>query len=123
MESERNVRGQRLLHRSGRRIEPMHPVFLERHPTASGWIWFGLIAVLLVVCNLVHAPEPLRVALSLAAVIPSLGATLLVLSQTPRTHLEYEPSILGHFFSRFFALLGALILWIGSVVLLSLIHI
>lgn len=117
MDAVRHVRGHALLHRSGRRIEPLHPAFLERHPTASGWLWLALMALLLTACDLLGGPEPLRVSISLSAALPSLGATLLVLSQTPRTHLEYEESILGHFFARFFALLGALVLWIGSVVL------
>ncbi|BFM24734.1 hypothetical protein [Microbacterium sp. che218] len=117
METVRHVRGHALLTAAGRRLEPLHPSWVERHPAAAGWIWLAAMAVLIVVVDLAHGPEPLRVAVSLSAALPSLGATLLVLSQTPRAHLESEPSILGHFFARFFALLGALILWIGSVVL------
>ncbi len=76
-----------------------------------------MAVVLLVICEIWVVDETAGVVVSLLGALPSLGATLLVLAQTPRTHLDFEESILGHFFARFFAVLGALILWIGSVVL------
>lgn len=117
MDADRHVWGHALVNGSARRVEPLHPLFLVRHPTLSGWIWLAAAVVLLVVCELWIDDETAGVVVSLLGALPSLGATLLVLAQTPRTHLEYEESILGHFFARFFAVLGALILWVGSVVL------
>lgn len=110
------VRGERLLAQSGRRLEPLHPRFVSEHPTAAGWIWVGAMVLLLAVCNIFDLPHGLRMVISAALVLPSLLATLLVLSQTPRTHLEYEESILGHFASRFVGLMSAVVLWMGSVV-------
>ncbi|MDF2665763.1 MAG: hypothetical protein K0R81_1613 [Microbacterium sp.] len=117
MASGPGVRGQRLLERSGRRLEPVHPEFVTNHPTASGWIWFGALAIVLIVLDVMRAPHAVRVPLSLIAAAPALLAALLVLSQTPRSHLEYEESVLGHFFSRFLGLMSAIVLWMGSVVL------
>ena len=117
MDDGRHVRGHALVHRSARPIESLHPGFAVRHPTLSGWIWLAVAVVLLIVCEIWAANEAIGVVVSLVGALPSLGATLLVLAQTPRTHLDHEESILGHFFARFFAVLGALILWIGSVVL------
>lgn len=117
MESVSRVRGQHLLHASIGRLEPWHPALVVRRPALSGWSWLALMAALLLACDLVDAPEGVALVVSLSAAAPSLGATLIVLSQTPRTHLDHEESILGHFFARFFAVLGALVLWVGSVVL------
>lgn len=117
MVDDRQVRGHALVHRSARPLESRHPAFVVRHPTLSGWIWLAVAVVLLVVCEIWVENESAGVVVSLVGALPSLGATLLVLAQTPRTHLDFEESILGHFFARFFAVLGALILWIGSVVL------
>lgn len=117
MDADRHVWGHTLVNGSARRIEPLHPPFVVRHPTLSGWIWLAAAVVLLVVCETWLEDDGAGVVVSLIGALPSLGATLLVLAQTPRTHLEYEESILGHFFARFFAVLGALILWVGSVVL------
>jgi len=117
MASGPGVRGQRLLERSGRRLEPIHPAFVTNHPTASGWIWFGGMVLILIVLDVARAPHAVRLPVALLAAAPALIAALLVLSQTPRSHLEYEESVLGHFFSRFLGLMSAIVLWMGSVVL------
>ncbi|MDF2563049.1 MAG: hypothetical protein K0R99_4495 [Microbacterium sp.] len=75
------------------------------------------MVVLLIVCDLLGGPHWLRATLTLTAALPPLVATLIVLSQTPRSHLEYEPSILTHFFARFLALFSAFVFWLGSVVI------
>ncbi len=87
------------------------------HPTALGVVWMTGTVALLVVCDLLGGPHWLRAALTLTAALPPLVATLAVLSQTPRSHLEYEPSILAHFFARFLALFSAFIFWLGSIVI------
>lgn len=112
-----NDRGRRLVASAGARLEPHHPSFVTSHPTALGLLWMTTIVALLVVVDLSGGPGWLRAALSLTAALPPLAATLVVLSQTPRSHLEYEPSILTHFFARFLALFSAFIFWLGSVVI------
>lgn len=67
MASRPGVRGQRLLERSGRRLEPVHPEFVTKHPTATGWIWFGALAIILIVLDVARAPHAVRVAISLIA--------------------------------------------------------
>lgn len=112
-----NERGRRLVDSAGARLEPHHPSFLTSHPTALGLVWMAAVVALLVGCDLAGGPGWLRAALTLTAALPPLVATLVVLSQTPRSHLEYEPSILTHFFARFLALFSAFIFWLGSVVI------
>ncbi len=112
-----NDRSRRLVDRAGVRLEPHHPSFVTAHPTALGLLWMTAVVIVLVVCDLAGGPGLLRAALSLTAALPPLLATLVVLSQTPRSHLEYEPSILSHFFARFLALFSAFIFWLGSVVI------
>lgn len=90
---------------------------MTSHPTALGLLWMILVVVLLVICDLLGGPHWLRATLTLTAALPPLVATLIVLSQTPRSHLEYEPSILTHFFARFLALFSAFVFWLGSVVI------
>lgn len=75
------------------------------------------MAVLHVLFAVLGFPHALRVAVTVSAVLPPLVASVIVLSQTPRTHLEYEESVLGHFASRFMGLASAVVLWMGSVVL------
>ncbi|SDQ57742.1 hypothetical protein [Microbacterium sp. cf332] len=111
-----NDRGRRLVERAGARLESRHPSFVTSHPTALGLVWMIAVVALLVVCDLLGGPGWLRAVLSLTAALPPLIATLIVLSQTPRSHLEYEPSILAHFFARFLALFSAFVFWLGSVV-------
>ncbi|MBP2421082.1 hypothetical protein [Microbacterium imperiale] len=112
-----NDRGRRFVEGAGARLEPHHPHLLTTHPTALGLVWMGTIVALLVVCDLAGGPGWLRSLLALTAALPPLVATFAVLSQTPRSHLEYEPSILTHFFARFLALFSAFIFWLGSVVI------
>jgi len=90
---------------------------VSEHPTAAGWIWLAAMAVLHVLFTVLGLPHALRMAVTASAVLPPLLASVLVLSQTPRTHLEYEESVLGHFASRFMGLASAVVLWMGSVVL------
>ncbi|KAA9089296.1 hypothetical protein [Microbacterium radiodurans] len=112
-----NDRGRRLIERAGARLEPHHPPFMSSHPTALGWLWMAAVVAILVVCDIAGGPGWLRAVLTLSAALPPLAATLVVLSQTPRSHLEYEPSILTHFFARFLALFSAFVFWLGSVVI------
>ncbi|MFS0713473.1 hypothetical protein ABC195_06285 [Microbacterium sp. 2P01SA-2] len=112
-----NDRGRRLVERAGARLEEHHPSFLTAHPTALGLVWMMTVVVVLIVCDLLGGPHWLRATLTLTAALPPLVATLIVLSQTPRSHLEYEPSILTHFFARFLALFSAFVFWLGSVVI------
>lgn len=111
-----NDRGRRFVEGAGARLEPHHPHFLASHPTALGLAWMAGVVALLVVCDLAGGPGWLRATLALTAALPPLVATFAVLSQTPRSLLEYEPSILTHFFARFLALFSAFIFWLGSVV-------
>lgn len=90
---------------------------MTSHPTALGLLWMITVVALLVICDLLGGPHWLRATLTLTAALPPLVATLIVLSQTPRSHLEYEPSILTHFFARFLALFSAFVFWLGSVVI------
>ncbi len=90
---------------------------MTSHPTALGLLWMITVVALLVICDLLGGPHWLRATLTLTAALPPLVATLIVLSQTPRSHLEYEPSILSHFFARFLALFSAFVFWLGSVVI------
>ncbi|MDR6168017.1 cytochrome c oxidase subunit IV [Microbacterium paludicola] len=90
---------------------------MTSHPTALGLLWMVAVVALLVICDLLGGPHWLRATLTLTAALPPLVATLIVLSQTPRSHLEYEPSILTHFFARFLALFSAFVFWLGSVVI------
>jgi len=110
-------RGRRLIDSAGVRLEPHRPSFLTSHPTALGLVWMAAVVALLVGCDLDGGPGWLRAALALTAAPPPLVVTLVVLSQTPRSHLEYERSILTHFFARFLALFSAFIFWLGSVVI------
>ncbi len=112
-----NDRGRRLIDGAGARLEPHHPPFVSSHPTALGWLWMAIVVAILVVCDIAGGPGWLRGLLTLTAALPPLAATLVVLSQTPRSHLEYEPSILTHFFARFLALFSAFVFWLGSVVI------
>ncbi|RKE64600.1 hypothetical protein [Microbacterium sp. AG238] len=112
-----NDRGRRLVERAGARLEEHHPSFVTSHPTALGLVWMMAVVALLIVCDLLGGPHWLRATLTLTAALPPLVATLIVLSQTPRSHLEYEPSILTHFFARFLALFSAFVFWLGSVVI------
>lgn len=87
------------------------------HPLVWGAVWAAAFAALVVVAGLLDWPTATWSLLVLALVAPSLTATIVVLSVTPRDHLHDRTSVFGHFFVRFLTLVFAFMAWSASVVL------
>ena len=93
-------------------------VWIVQHPLSAGWIWVGIWAALLVLDEFVDRAGWGWYAFVALAALPTLLATLAVLAATPRQHLKpATETVLGHFFVRFLALVGAFLVWGVSVVL------
>jgi hypothetical protein len=99
------------------RYEDRHPVWLVEHSLTAGWIWSAFWILLLVPADHFNWHGSIVVAIVVLAVIPSFTATVIVLSQTPHSHLRRSESVLGHFFARFAAYVFAFVAWTLSVVL------
>ena len=87
-----------------------------RHPLAWGAGWslvFGVVAVVALA-----ADWPLWADVTVLALLtaPSLAATVVVLSATPRKHFDEMSSVFAHFFVRYAALVLAVVAWGASVV-------
>lgn len=87
------------------------------HPLAWGGGWALLLGVILLVGVPFAWPFLGMVVLLLLLIAPSAGATVVVLSGTPRDHLERRGSIFGHFLVRYLTLIAAFFTWVGSIVL------
>lgn len=99
------------------RFEHRHPAWLVRHALAAGWIWAGFWVALLFAADHFDLHAALWVTFVVLAVLPSFVATVVVLSETPHSHLDRPASVLGHFFSRFAGYTFAFLAWTVSVVL------
>lgn len=100
-------------------VEPHHPDWLVDHALAAGWLWALFWVLLLLPADHFRWHSFLWIAIVVIAVLPSFGATVVVLSQTPHSHLRRSESVLGHFFSRFAAYAFGFIVWTLSIVLSS----
>lgn len=87
------------------------------HPLAWGAGWALLVAVLLLAGAVLEWPFLAMTGLLLLLIVPSAGATIIVLLATPRDHLHDRGSIFGHFFVRYLTLVAAFIAWSASVVI------
>ena len=87
------------------------------HPLAWGAGWALLVGALLIAGALLEWPFGVMTALLLLLIVPSAGATIIVLLATPRDHLHDRGSIFGHFFVRYVTLVAAFIAWSASVVI------
>ncbi|TFV99774.1 hypothetical protein [Orlajensenia leifsoniae] len=104
-------------HRIAAGMEDRHPTWLVEHALAAGWIWAAFWVALLFVADHFDLHAVIWVVLVVIAVLPSFAATIVVLSQTPRSHLERPESVLAHFFGRFAGYTFAFLAWTISVVL------
>ena len=87
-----------------------------RHPLAWGVGWslvFGFLAVVALAADWPLWADATVLTLLTA---PSLAATVVVLSATPRKHFDEMSSVFAHFFVRYAALVLAVVAWGGSVV-------
>ncbi|MDQ6754257.1 MAG: hypothetical protein M3017_12845 [Actinomycetota bacterium] len=92
--------------------------WVVHHPLSAGWIWVGAWAALITLDEFLDRAGWVWYAFVALAALPTLLATLAVLSATPRQHLRpTSESVLGHFVVRFLALIGAFLVWGVSVVL------
>lgn len=98
-------------------MEHRHPGWLVEHALAAGWIWAAFWVALLFLADHFTLHAAIWVVLVVIAVLPSFAATIVVLSQTPRSHLARPESVLSHFFGRFAGYTFAFIAWTISVVL------
>ena len=87
-----------------------------RHPLAWGVGWslvFGFLAVVALAADWPLWADATVLTLLTA---PSLAATVVVLSATPRKHFDEMSSVFAHFFVRYAALVLAVVAWGASVV-------
>ncbi|WP_448809434.1 hypothetical protein [Agromyces bauzanensis] len=87
------------------------------HPLVWGAAWAAAFTTLVVIAGILDWPTITWSLLVLVLVAPSLAATILVLSVTPRDHLHDRTTVFGHFFVRFLTLVFAFMAWSASVVL------
>ena len=87
------------------------------HPLVWGAAWAAAFTTLVVIAGILDWPTVTWLLLVLVLVAPSLAATVLVLSVTPRDHLHDRTTVFGHFFVRFVTLVLAFMAWSASVVL------
>jgi hypothetical protein len=87
------------------------------HPLIWGAAWAAAFTTLVVIAGILDWPTVTWLLLVLVLVAPSLAATILVLSVTPRDHLHDRTTVFGHFFVRFVTLVLAFMAWSASVVL------
>ena len=87
------------------------------HPLVWGAAWAAAFTTLVVIAGIRDWPTVTWLLLVLVLVAPSLAATVLVLSVTPRDHLHDRTTVFGHFFVRFVTLVLAFMAWSASVVL------
>ena len=87
------------------------------HPLVWGAAWAAAFTTLVVIAGILDWPTVTWLLLVLVLVAPSLAATILVLSVTPRDHLHDRTTVFGHFFVRFVTLVLAFMAWSASVVL------
>lgn len=90
---------------------------LVRHPLVWGAGWSIAFGALLVVALLAEWPLWADLLVLGLLVAPSLAATVVVLSATPRKHFDERSSVFAHFFVRYAALVFAVIAWGASVVI------
>ncbi|GAA4368022.1 hypothetical protein [Agromyces bauzanensis] len=88
-----------------------------RHPLVWGAAWATVFTALIVVAGILDWPTLAWSILVLVLVAPSLAATIIVLSVTPRDHLHDRTTVFGHFFVRYLTLVLAFMAWSASVVL------
>lgn len=100
-----------------RAMEHHHPGWLVEHALGAGWIWAAFWVALLFVADHFALHAVIWVVLVVIAVLPSFAATVVVLSETPHSHLERPESVLSHFFGRFAGYTFAFVAWTISVVL------
>ncbi|MEQ4567910.1 hypothetical protein [Paenarthrobacter sp. CAP02] len=94
------------------------PQWLVARPLYAGWAWTVFWAGLIVLDEVVDLAGWTWYLLVLAAALPTLISTLVVLHATPRRHLRaVDATVLGHFFVRFLALVAAFMVWAASVVM------
>ncbi|WP_431279835.1 hypothetical protein [Leifsonia poae] len=105
--------------RAAAHYENRHPVWLVEHALTAGWIWAAFWILLLVPADHYNWHASIVIAIVVVAVLPTFTATVIVLSQTPHSHLRRSESVLGHFFARFSAYVFAFFAWTLSVVLSS----
>lgn len=86
-------------------------------PLAWGGGWALLLGAILLLGVQLEWPFLVMAVLLLLLIAPSAGATVIVLSGTPRDHLERRGSIFGHFFVRYLTLILAFFTWTGSIVI------
>ncbi|MCI2958100.1 hypothetical protein MN032_10370 [Agromyces atrinae] len=91
--------------------------WIVRHPLYAGWVWSALLAILLVIADGFDWPTLVWSGILILLIAPSLGATVLYLLAAPRRQFEGAESIFGHFFTRYIALIFAVVAWGLSVVL------
>lgn len=87
------------------------------HPLVWGSAWAAAFTTLIVVAGVLDWPTIAWSLLVLVLVAPSLAATIIVLSVTPRDHLHDRTTVFGHFFVRYLTLVLAFMAWSASVVL------
>ena len=87
------------------------------HPLAWGGGWALVVGAVLLAGTALEWPFPITTALLLLLIVPSAGATIIVLLATPRDPLHDRGSIFGHFFVRYLTLVAAFIAWSASVVI------
>jgi hypothetical protein len=100
-----------------RRDDRSLPDWFRRHPTWCGVIWAGLCTAMLFVAGAADWPAWAWTIAFTVLVVPTLVATIIVLSATPRTHLDHVGSVFGHFFTRYLVLVIGFLAWTCSVVL------
>jgi len=101
------------------RYEEKHPDWLVEHALTAGWIWAAFWVLLLLPADHFRWHGSIWVVIVILAVLPTFVATVIVLSQTPHSHLRRSESVLGHFFGRFAAYVFGFVAWTLSVVFSS----
>ncbi len=99
------------------RYEQRHPNWLVKHALTAGWLWATFWILLLIPADHYNWHHWLWFVIAIFAVLPTFAATVVVLSQTPHSHLRRPESVLGHFFARFAGWVFAFLAWTISVVL------
>jgi hypothetical protein len=115
-ESVEQVVARRSVLKAVARYEDRHPNWLVEHALTAGWIWAAFWILLLVPADHYSWHGSIWIAIGVVAVLPTFAASVIVLSQTPHSHLRRSESVLGHFFTRFAAYVFAFIAWTLSVV-------
>jgi hypothetical protein len=92
-------------------------VSVVAHPLVWGAAWAAAFTTLVVIAGILDWPTVTWSIFVLVLVAPSLVATIVVLSVTPRDHLHDRTTVFGHFFVRFLTLVLAFMAWSASVVL------